>query len=199
MIPVKLEPEPEGFDEKVRMPGRNWLRDHGINPDGPPPDPSKLPAYWRETMNELWTAYQGVCAYLCIYFELSSGAATTDHFVAKSRNAGQAYEWSNYRLSCFGMNSNKNRFADILDPFEIEPDTFILEFPSGGIKPNPALSHNIKSKAEATIRRLQLDASMRNQMRARHLRRYQEEKVSEAHLREESPFVWYEARRQGLL
>lgn len=45
------------------------------------------------------------------------GSHSTDHFIAKSSNTGQAYEWSNYRLSCLGANRSKNRFDDVLDPF----------------------------------------------------------------------------------
>lgn len=108
MIPVKLQPEPDDFDKKVRQPGQTWLADHGIAPDAPPPKAADLPNYWIRSNKQLWDAYSGVCAYLAIYFEWVTGAATTDHFVAKSKHAGDAYEWVNYRLSCLGPNRKKH-------------------------------------------------------------------------------------------
>ena len=85
------------------------------------------PAYWRHSNRQLWEAYDGVCAYLAIYFEWVTGTHSTDHFVAKSRNAGDAYEWHNYRLSCLAANRNKGTFDDILDPIGLEPNTFVLD------------------------------------------------------------------------
>lgn len=199
MIPVTPQPEPADFDAKVRTPGLLWLHSRGINLDQPPPRPKALPAYWRETQRELWDAYAGVCAYLCIYFEWPLGAHSTDHFVAKSRQAGQVYEWSNYRLSCLAMNRNKGRFDDILDPFEIQPDTFTLNLASGMIAANPALPTSDRAKAQATIRRLKLDAPATNRMRAEHFDAYCRGDVTAAYLQRHSPFVWYEAQRQGLL
>lgn len=199
MIPVIQQPEPIDFDARVRTPGLNWLRKHGIDPGLPPPDPKQLPTYWRNAQIDLWKAYAGVCAYLCIYFEWLSGASSTDHFIAKSRLANQAYEWSNYRLSCLGMNRNKGNFEDILDPFQIRPDTFALNLVSGRIAANPAVSPTEKALAEATIRRLKLDAPETNRMRAEHYTLYSLGEVSAAYLQRISPFVWYEAQRQGLL
>lgn len=108
MIPVILQPEPEDFHMKVRQKGHDWLAKHGILLDQVPPKASDLPNYWVASNKALWDAYSGVCAYLAIYFEWSLGAASTDHFIAKSQNAGAAYEWANYRLSCLGANNKKN-------------------------------------------------------------------------------------------
>ena len=115
MIPVQLQPEPADFDRNVRQPGRNWLTNHRIALNAAPPRASALPNYWTHSNKQVWYAYSGVCAYLAIYFEWVTGAASTDHFVAKSRNAGDAYEWNNYRLSCLGPNRNKGRFDDVLE------------------------------------------------------------------------------------
>ncbi len=173
MIPVVERPEPaEVFDQRVRQPGLKWLRDHRIASGQPPPDPAKLPTYWRRTQKQLWEAYQGICAYLCIYFEWPLGAQSTDHFIAKSRLAGQVYEWSNYRLSCLGMNRAKNRFDDILDPFEIAADTFVLNLATGEIRANPELLSMVQKQAQATIERLKLDAPENNKMRASHFEDY---------------------------
>jgi uncharacterized protein (TIGR02646 family) len=199
MIPVSLQPEPADFDQKVRKAGYRWLEKNGIPADQPLPTGSKLPPSWQKTQKELWDAYSGVCAYLCIYFAWPLGASSTDHFVAKSRLAGEAYEWSNYRLSCLGMNRNKNRFDDILDPFEISLETFLLNLPSGEIRPNPDLTPDIQEKAWTTIIRLRLNDRETKRMRFEHYDDYSNKQVSESHLKKHSPFVWYEANRQGLL
>lgn len=199
MIPVQPQREPLDFARKVRQPGHRWLSDKGIRADQPPPDPAALPPLWRECQKSLWNAYAGVCAYLCIYFPWPLGTSSTDHFIAKSREAGQAYEWLNYRLSCLGMNRNKNRFDDILDPFAIDPDTFVLNLASGVIRPNPGLPNGLMVKGEDTIKRLRLDDPETNEMRAGHYSDYLKGDVSPDWLRRNSPFVWHEASRQGLL
>ena len=199
MIPVPPQTAPPDFEIKVRTPGRTWLTDHAIPLDQPPPKASDLPTYWRATQKDLWSAYSGVCAYLCIYFEWPLGAHSTDHFIAKSTHAGQAYEWSNYRLSCLGMNRSKNRFDDILDPFELHPNTFVLNLASGEISPAPGILAAIKRMATKTIDRLKLNDPETQRMRAEHFTDYCSGEISEAYLKRKSPFVWYEAQRQGLL
>ncbi len=166
--------------------------------NAPPPKASDLPNYWTHSNKQLWEAYSGVCAYLAIYFEWVSGAASTDHFVAKSRHAGDAYEWDNYRLSCLGPNRNKGKFDDVLDPIGLQADTFVLNLVNGEIRPNPTLNAAQKKMAERTILRLKLDSPDHNAMRAKHFSRYISGKDQQA-LKELSPFVWYEAHRQGLL
>jgi uncharacterized protein (TIGR02646 family) len=198
MIPVFPQPEPDDFDEIVRQPGLARLSAHSIALTGAVPKATTLPAYWAHSNKALWSAYGGVCAYLAIYFEWVIGASSTDHFVAKSKVAGQAYEWSNYRLSCLGANRNKNRFDDVLDPIGLTPNTFELNLVSGEILPRPSLDKPAATLARKTIKRLKLDSADHNQMRQRHYGRYLRNKDVQT-LRELSPFVWYEAQRQGLL
>ncbi len=198
MIPVMLQAEPVDFDQKVRQPGRNWLASQGIALNSTPPNASDLPNYWTHSNKQLWEAYSGICAYLAIYFEWPMGAASTDHFVAKSVNAGAAYEWSNYRLSCLGPNRNKGKFDDVLDPIGLQSDTFVLNLTNGEISPNPSLRNPLKAAAQKTISRLKLDSVEHNRMRAEHYVRYLRKK-DEVTLKELSPFVWYEAKRQNLL
>ncbi len=198
MIPVALQPEPVDFDEKVRQRGRDWLTTHRIALDQPPPKASSIPNYWTSFNRQLWESYSGVCAYLAIFFEWVTGAASTDHFVAKSKNAGEAYEWDNYRLSCLGPNRNKGKFDDVLDPIGLAADTFELNLLSGKIKPNSKKNPELRKAAWKTIKRLKLDSLDHRAMRAKHFSRYLRCK-DEQTLKELSPFVWYEARRQNLL
>ncbi|MFA5623575.1 MAG: hypothetical protein WC966_00765 [Bradymonadales bacterium] len=198
MIPVTLQPEPADFDAEVRQRGHAWLRNQAIALNAAPPKASKLPNYWSHSNKQLWEAYSGICAYLAIFFEWSTGAASTDHFIAKSQNAGDAYEWSNYRLSCLAPNRNKNKFDDVLDPIGLSPNTFVINFASGKIAPNPALNSAQKTAARKTIRRLRLDSPDNNEMRARHFQDYLRGNCSLNHLQRYSPFVHAEIRRQGL-
>ncbi|MDH4216157.1 MAG: hypothetical protein OEV23_04580 [Gallionella sp.] len=198
MIPVTLQPEPADFDVKVRQKGLAWLANEGIAPNSPPPRASKLPNYWSASNKQLWDAYKGECAYLAIYFEWSTGASSTDHFVAKSKKSGDAYEWDNYRLSCLGANRNKNKFDDVLDPIGLAQNTFVLNLATGNVKPNPALGATEKTAAKKTISRLKLNSAENKQMRARHYSEYLKHRHPNI-LKKYSPFVWYEADRQGVL
>lgn len=198
MIPVTLQQEPGDFDEKVRKKGHAWLVGEGIALNAVPPKASGLPNYWSHSNKQLWDKYSGVCAYLAIYFEWVTGAASTDHFVAKSKHAGDAYEWNNYRLSSMGANRNKNKFDDVLDPIGLAADTFVLNLASGEISPNAKLSAADKAAARKTIKRLKLDSPDHNAMRGRHFTQYARHGDQQT-LKELNPFVWYEAQRQGLL
>jgi uncharacterized protein (TIGR02646 family) len=198
MIPVAPQLEPADFDRIVRQPGLAWLNSRGIPLNGPPPKRTIFPPFWTHSNESLWIAYKGKCAYLAIFFEFVTGASSTDHFVAKSKDPGRTYEWDNYRLSCLGPNRNKNKFDDVLDPIGLAPDTFVLNLVSGDIHPNPNLPTPDKKLASNTIKRLKLDSPGHSQMRLRHYNQYLHHKSSQT-LRDLSPFVWYEAGRQGLL
>lgn len=198
MIPVTLQPEPSDFDESVRQKGHAWLAINGITQNTAPLIASALPNYWRKSNKELWNAYSGVCAYLAIYFEWGLGASSTDHFVAKSKHAGDAYEWKNYRLSCLGANRNKHKFDDVLDPIGLAFDMFFLNLANGHIRANPRLNGVDKAAIKKTIARLKLNSAEHKEMRAKHFVRYLRKKDEES-LKELSPFVWYESQRQGLL
>lgn len=198
MIPVTLQQEPVGFDVNVRQKGQCWLIDHGFVLCASAPPKTKLPNCWSWSNELLWKAYSGTCAYLAIYFEWPTGASSTDHFVPKSKHVGLAYEWDNYRLSCLSPNRNKNKYLDVLDPVGLAPDTFVLNLVSGRIKPNPLLVDPQRTAALKTIKRLKLNSAHHKAMRARHFSEY----IAHGHqptLQKYSPFVWYEASRQGLL
>ncbi len=203
MIPVKLQGEPKTFAKRVRAPGVSWLKTNSVAANGPVPKGLKLPPYWRECLKDLHDSYDGVCAYICVYIERCVGGTSVDHFVAKSKAPHQAYEWDNYRLACTTMNSRKRDYSTVLDPFTLPPDTFHLELVTGRIYPNPTLSAGDKAKANETIRRLKLDDPCR-EIRSRRYDDYlglrrDNQTAAESHLRRYSPFIWYEAKRQGLL
>ncbi len=193
MIPVAPKRAPRDFARKVRQPGLADLAARGISLNSPAPKGFKFKACWSESQEQLWQAYAGTCAYLAIYFDYPTGASSTDHFVPKSQHPDLAYEWSNFRLSCLGPNRRKGTQA-ILDPFTLPSETFHLVLSSGEIK--PASPSN--QAAIDTIRILDLDSPGHRQMRQKHWQQYTRHK-DPATLLELSPFVHFEAKRQGLL
>lgn len=182
-----------------------WLEERGIPLDTRLEPGTKVHPFWREFLDDLHTSYDGICAYLCIFMEPCAGGGSTDHFIAKSRRAALAYEWSNYRFACSMMNSRKRDYDDVLDPFSLAPDTFRLEVSSGRIYPNPNLSEPERQAARDTIVRLELDHDRCREMRRRRWHDYlavrgpTKNPALEDMLRRYSPFVWLEAARQGLL
>jgi uncharacterized protein (TIGR02646 family) len=200
MIPVSPQPEPTQFDSAVRQKGLAHLQKNGLALNQPLPRGTKIEPYWQHCLDDLYTSYQGICAYMAVYFERGTGAASVDHFVAKSRLAGEAYEWSNYRLACLEMNRSKNNFDDVLDPFTLQNGWFHLDLSiDGRIFPNPALSRTDQDLVINTIKRLDLNNPMHKRMRMRHFQTYIEKKFISNYFKEISPFVWSEADRQGLL
>ena len=110
-----------------------------------------------------------------------------------------AYEWSNYRLACARINSCNRNFNDLLDPFKVQTVWFRLELVSARIYPSPGLSAEFLSQVTATIERQGLDDPGNREIRSRHFQNYFEPGYPEDYLRSYSPFVWSEAKRQGLL
>lgn len=199
MLHIDQQPEPANFDAQVRQKGLTYLRNTGFDLTKPLPRGSTLSPYWRACLPELYASYGGVCAYLAIHFERVIGADTVDHFAPKSKRADQAYEWSNFRLACSRMNSRKYNFQDVLDPFLIDDGYFRIELVSGRIYPNPELDPAIQGMADKTIKRLKLDNAECREIRARHFSEFTSGDYTQKYLKKISPFVWYEAKRQGLL
>jgi len=199
MIHVNAQAEPTRFDAEVRQKGIAYLRRKDIALDKPVPARTTIEPYWRNCLDDLYSSYQGTCAYLAVFFERVTGGGSVDHFVAKSKRADLAYEWSNYRLACTTMNSRKRKYEGVLDPFDIEDGWFHLELVSGRIFPNPDLDPARQMEVQATIDRLGLDDAGNREMRARHYQDYRERHYTETFLKRRSPFVYSEAARQGLL
>ncbi len=57
MIPVKQQPEPTDFESKVRSKGVGFLQ------TVPRPKTWDNREYWRESLKDLYGAYNQVCAY----------------------------------------------------------------------------------------------------------------------------------------
>jgi hypothetical protein len=186
LIRVQLQPEPPGFDERVRQPGQRALA-AGVEP---------LPPYWRECLDDLWNAYQGICAYLGVLIPRGTGGPSVDHFAPKSRRRELAYEWANYRLVSMLMNARKGAFEDVLDPFEIQTGWFILDLSTLQVMPHPELDAETRRRVEETISRLGLNDPECIEARELYYDAYVRNDLSIRQLRRWSPFVASELDRQ---
>ena len=75
----------------------------------------------------------------------------------KSTDWRLVYEWRNYRLSCLRMNRKKREFTDVLDPFCIDDDWFVIDVVEFRLHPGPSLDASRKQSVAATINRLGLN------------------------------------------
>lgn len=187
MIRVEQEPEPEGFDKTVRLPGAAALA----------AGTAQLPSHWRKCIPELLAAYNRVCAYSCFFIPRVVGGPSVEHFAPKSRSRARAYEWSNYRLVCALMNSRKNSFEDVLDPFEIEDGWFELEFLFFQVRPADGLDAQLTQAIDETIDRLKLNDEECCQARIDWFEDWKLEGFSSGYMQRHAPFLFREAVRQG--
>ena len=152
MMRVAPAPEPPHFDRLVRRPGLGAIGELV----GEPPEPPRrgrrrkkvaerreeipgdaYPPLWTEVLPDLRREYRHICGYTCLYVEPVTGAACVDHRVPKARAWDRVYEWDNYRLACSLMNSRKQDAENVLDPFEVGDDWFVLELVSYHVLPGP--------------------------------------------------------------
>lgn len=195
MIPVTPKPEPSTFDQQVRQPGLAYLS----NVAHPTTQEWSNRAYWQKSLQDLWSAYDGICAYCCCYIHRDTGVATVDHFFPKSEHPTRAYEWENFRLASQILNRRKWTYTDVLDPFSVQSGWFYIRFPSLLIKPNPALSPDIFTSVEQTINRLRLNDELLAGSRLAWIEPYCKGEVNFDYLKHHAPFLAYEIERQGLI
>ena len=195
MIPIESQPEPENFDERVRIPGNRFLA------EVPTPTTKQWEGkeYWRRILPNMRQAYKGICAYCAHWIPHSTGNHSIDHFVPRVRNPNLAYEWSNFRYVSARFNSRKGT-RTILDPFTLSPNWFIIDFTSLHIKPHPDLLPDQKKMVQETIDCLRLnkddDLVVEREAWARHCRNGD---IPLSHLQKYYPFIAYELERQDLL
>lgn len=195
MIRVAAQPEPSDFADKVRRPGEVFL----VATPQPSTAEWKSHSYWTRSIPDLYKAYRGICNFSCHWIPPDTGSKTIEHFKPKSKHPKLAYEWSNFRLMCGTLNGRKKDFEDVLDPFVINDDAFIIQFPSLLVKSYPGLPPTDEKSAEDTIKRLRLnDAGTCLQARHDWLRPYCEGEVNFDFLQRHAPFLARELKRQKL-
>lgn len=195
MIKIDLQPEPVGFDIKVRRRGNAYL----LGVPHPTREQWKSHSYWTEFKWELHDLYGGICAYSCHWIAYDTGWNTCEHFEPKHRNPRLAYEWSNYRLVCGTLNGRKGERV-VLDPFTLPENFFVIDFPSLLVKPNDNLNDDEYSTGLDTCKILGLndeDTCMRN--RATYISLFCDGSISFAFLERQAPFLGSELRRQDLI
>jgi hypothetical protein len=213
MIRVALSEEPASFEKSVRGPGLRAIAE--MVGEKPPRragkrfkkranrreeiEPDEFPPYWTEALDDLMAAYNRICAYSCFRIHPITGARSVDHMAAKSRRWDTVYEWSNYRLACALLNARKKDFNDVLDPFTVVDGWFQLEFVGFQVEPAKDLKDPTRKQVNQTIDRLGLNNFIFRGARKRDAENYWSTQVSLPVLKEESPFVASELRRQGQL
>jgi hypothetical protein len=192
MIPVIKQPEPEGFNEKVRIPGKTFLKNN------PSPNSRQLQShnYWKHVKSDLYQLYKNICAYTGEWFPVTS--ATVDHFFPKSKKPQLAYEWDNYRLTTDKMNHIKADKVDLIDPFDVRIGWFVLELPGCVIKPCTTLNENDSNKVSYTINALELNSSEYVDKRYNIIQEYVNGAIPFDFLKNRYPYIACEIERQGL-
>jgi len=194
VIPVALKPEPAEFRTKVAKKGAAWL---SKSQPAPPVKSSfwKNREYWQgEGLDLLADAYEDVCAYSARYIDPTTGARTVDHALPKSLYPYEAYSWSNLRLACLTMNRRKDNHEDVIDPCTLDRGIFTLNFITFEISIRGDCPVPLVAKANATMKRLQLNDGKMCRARANDYRDYTRDQ-----LQVKSPFVYHCAMEQGLL
>ncbi len=195
MIPVKMQPAPSHFIEKVQKPGEKFLKKAA--------DPTrqwKHHEYWREILEDLYHLYNHTCSYSCHWIPPDTGAKTVEHFKPKKLYPQEAYCWENYRLVCNTLNGRKGDNEDVLDPFIVQAGWFVLDFPLLEVRPGDGLSASITEQVQKTIDRLNLnDEGTCLQARVSWLRDYIQVPFPFSHLEEKAPFLAFELKRQDLI
>lgn len=213
MIRVSAAREPADFDARVRKPGLRAIAEMvGEKPGAQRRGPKRavrasrredlesgdFPPYWRECTEDLLSGYHRICAYACLFIERVTGGATVDHWAPRSQAWDRVYEWDNYRLACSLMNTRKNDFGDVLDPFDVTEGMFALDMVTLEVVPGPNAGNEIAA-VSATIERLGLRGSDYSEALGDYYHGYLDGDLSLRWLEKRAPFLAAEMRRQGKL
>jgi hypothetical protein len=184
-----MQPEPIDFYSKVKKRGQDFL-DKTPRPRG---KEWKNKDFWCDVIPDMMEAYNSICAYSSLW--IKPDQPTIDHYVSKDEDPNQAYEWKNFRLARWRINTRKGKHKDILDPFRVGKNWFELDFTTFGIRPNPKLNNMDKDAIGNTIERLKLDDLDYREAREAWFNAFRN---NNAELEKYAPFVAYEMRRQGI-
>ncbi len=196
MIPVQAQDEPRGFDERVRKPGQAFLNALGRKPTY---KDYRKNWYWNRITPELHQAYGGICAYSANWIPLGPQQASIDHFIPRHSSPELAYEWNNYRLATDKLGNYKGKSLDVIDPFFIKTDWFVLDFSTFQVKPHSNLPAYLLNRIKKTIEILRLNKD--NNLvdtRIGVLESYAKEEYPLSFLERRYPFIAYELKRQKM-
>ena len=193
MIPVRRRPEYREFDSEVRQPGLRFLKAN------PRPNGREFAehAHWRKARAQLRLAYRGLCAYTSRYI-VNVDEESVDHFRPKGKFPRLAYEWCNYRLARRKVNNYKGDKIGIIDPFEVQPSWFVLEFPSCFVRSGIGLDKQTEKSVKNSIEMLGLNEEGLVQERSSHLKELAYGNFTLEYLDRRYPFLSKEIGRQRL-
>ena len=198
MIPVVPVGEPDDFDGKVRVPGREDLDANPHKRDLATASETLLPK-WREALENLSRAYGHRCAYTTVFIEpLAARWGTIDHFLPVKDWRDEAYEWDNLRLSAGWVNSRKGDRYGVLDPFDIRDGWFELDPATMEIRAGAAAEGVHRTFVEETARRL-LNGPDAVRRRTELVDGVIAGRIHPAVLQHTCPFLYAEAARLGLI
>lgn len=196
MIPVALKAEPTDFDRKVRQPGAIFLSACS----SPRRKDWSGHSYWQRAADDLYRAYNGICAYTGEWLPRTSASTSIDHFTPKSIAPRLAYEWRNFRLTTQKANNNKADHVGLADPCSINSGWFVLDLPSCLIRPGVGLSPSDHAMVEHTINVLRLnDDEEYVQNRCSIILDYIRGDISLHYMWAKYPYIAHELTRQNLL
>jgi len=204
MIPLVRSREPDNFDCKVRKKGLAFLSSNGIQLNVSAPSNTQFQPYWTACKTDLYSLYQGYCAYTCLHIHEMTGASTVEHIKPKRLFPALAYEWMNYCLACARINSKKGEQVDLINPFDVVDDLFLLKLETGFMFANA--KNSLFDIADKTITNLDLNNQTWCKARQKCLVDFIDNRqnglcleAAKRRLKEASVFVWREAERQGYL
>lgn len=205
--------EPIDFDEKVRQPGLQWLREKlggertpragaHVKPLAPGErlTAASLKDYWTACLPDLRTRYR-VCSYTGL--KIREGGDSVDHFECKEgcvEDAGRhalIYEWRNFRYAYLNVNRYKGT-RQVLDPFEVRSEWFALEFVGLTVCPGDNLHESTLRHVRDTIRFAGLNEPWLVRLRAEYYDAWKAGQIHWSWLRECAPFIAAEIERQGI-
>lgn len=215
MIPVRAAPEPAHFDKCVRRKGLDAIAELvGEARSRPRPGPARkkranrrekiranqFPPIWTDVLPDMMAVYHCICAYTALHIEEGTGDPTVDHFVPKSQDWTQVYEWSNYRLACGLVNSKKGERKVVFDPFSIPEGLFALEFVGYQVIAGPCAQGDMARQVQETIEHiLGLNTERLLKQRREYVSEYWAKHINWDYLQRKAPFVAQELKRQKML
>ncbi|HET6251501.1 MAG TPA: hypothetical protein VFE47_27700 [Tepidisphaeraceae bacterium] len=196
MINVTRQKQPTRFSATVARPGREFLS----RTSNPTREEWSSHAFWTEISAELKARYSHICAYTCHWIPADTGFQSVEHFKPKKLYPHLAYVWSNYRLVCGRLNGRKGDHEDVLDPFLVRNGWFVLDFDSMQVRPSDAISPELATAVEITIKRLKLnDDDTCVEARQEWITQYcKAPGIPFETLRRYAPFIAMELERQGM-
>lgn len=146
MMRFARPPRPWGWQTHALKAGRSWLARPGNRNRQRPHD------YWSRYRAALAAGFNELCGYTVMW----EPNGTVDHYipwatVRNTRQAHQAYQWTNLRYSVNWFNRDRGT-TDVPDPFTVQDDWFELLLPSLELVATAAVPAGETARVAAALR-----------------------------------------------